>query len=79
MTLPEVAPVAAPPLAVVTVTEDDEPAVMAPSEVVASMARARVPPLEPEVPQRSSSALARPPGAVRVQRVRVAREEVLVT
>ena len=68
MTLPEVGPVAVPPLAVTTVMEEDsEPAVMAPSEAVASMVRARTPPLEPAVPQRSSAAVARSPVVVSVQ------------
>ena len=48
---PEVGPVVAPPLAVTTAMEEDtDPAVIAPSEVVASMVRARTPPLDPAVP-----------------------------
>lgn len=74
-----IGPVAAPPLAVTTAMEEDaDPAVIAPSEVVASMVRARTPPLDPAVPQRSSTAVSRPPVVVSVQLVRVAWEELLV-
>ena len=70
---------AAPPLAVTTAMDEDaDPAVIAPSEVVASMVRARTPPLDPAVPQRSSTAVSRPPVVVSVQLVRVAWEELLV-
>ena len=67
-------------MAVTTAMEEDaDPAVIAPSEVVASMVRARTPLLDPAVSQRSSPAVARPPVVVSVQLVRVAWEELLVT